>query len=55
MDRWVLWCIGVRARRAYGGLARRARDVVRERALASRSKNSSLMLSSNWIFSGFSN
>jgi hypothetical protein len=35
MDRWVLRCLGVRARRAYDGLAWRARDVARERAMAS--------------------
>jgi hypothetical protein len=45
----------VRARRPYGGLAWRAHDVARERALASRLKNSSLMLFSNLIFSRFSN
>jgi hypothetical protein len=43
MDRWVRWCFGVRARRAYGGLAWRACDVARERDLASWGGNSSLM------------
>jgi hypothetical protein len=55
MDRWVLQCLGVRARRAYGGLAWRALDVVHERALASRLKNSSLMPCSKLFFSGFQN
>jgi hypothetical protein len=36
MDRWVLRCLGVRTRRAYGELAWCTRDVARERALASR-------------------
>jgi hypothetical protein len=40
MDRWVLRCLGVHARRAYSGLEWRARDVASERALASRLKNS---------------
>jgi hypothetical protein len=45
----------VLARRVYGGLAWHARDVANERALASRLKNSSLMLFSILIFSRFSN
>jgi hypothetical protein len=55
MDRSVLWRLGVRARRAYGGLAWRARDVARERALASLVKNSLLTPFSKLIFSGFPN
>jgi hypothetical protein len=55
MDRWVRRFLGVRARCAYSGLVWRAHDVSRERAMASRLKNSSLMLFSNLIFSGFSN
>jgi hypothetical protein len=55
MDRWVLQCLGVRARRAYGGLPWRTRNVARERALASRLKNSSLMPCSKLFFSGFQN
>jgi hypothetical protein len=55
MDRWVLWCLSVRARCAYGGLAWRTRDVARERALASWVKNSSLMPCSKLFFSGFLN
>jgi hypothetical protein len=39
MDRWVLWCLGVRAQSAYGGLAWHARDVAWEGALASRREN----------------
>jgi hypothetical protein len=35
-DRWVFRCLGVHARRAYGGLAWRARDVALECALASQ-------------------
>jgi hypothetical protein len=36
MDRWVVRCLGVHARRAYGELAWCACDVARECALASR-------------------
>jgi hypothetical protein len=53
MDRWVCRCLGVRARRAYGGLAWHVRDVARERALASRGGNSSLKRCSKLIFSRF--
>jgi hypothetical protein len=55
MDRLVRWCLGVHARRAYGGLAWHARDVARECALASRLQNSSLKRCSKLFFSGFSN
>jgi hypothetical protein len=48
MDCWVR-----RARRAYSGLAWRARGVARERALASRGENSSLIHCSKLFFSDF--